>query len=289
MHARLLFSWPAEPPYRELSDEIRDIEPGVYNAFVRLVDLPAGTGEVLETRTLGFTTEAKVELKSFRYTHHNGKHALDGQSVNGGQRSVAGAPPRGVLTYLEWVGPTYPGNPLPSIRSPRGGGSRSLPPRRSGREYFWPHARACIRQIGLSDRHVETRRILRWLKATGTTEVSLKDIRRTVLSQRFDADQTQELIDQLVRAGWLSRANHYNRRAAATEMGGQPMSVLSLIRSAGSAGTPHRDGKTPGPSTSADFLQFLHFLHPKRRQPACSGCLILKVERAGRFLSRRRR
>ena len=63
MHARLLFSWPAEPPYQELSDEIRDIEPGIYNAFVRLVDLPAGTGEVLETRTLGFTTEAKIEFE----------------------------------------------------------------------------------------------------------------------------------------------------------------------------------------------------------------------------------
>ena len=63
MYARQLFSWPAEPPYRELSDEILGIEPGIYNAFVRLVDLPAGTGEVLETRTLGFTTEAKVEFE----------------------------------------------------------------------------------------------------------------------------------------------------------------------------------------------------------------------------------
>ena len=95
MHARLLFSWPAEPPYRELSDEIRDIEPGIYNAFVRLVDLPAGTGEVLETRTLGFTTEAKIEFESFRYTHHNGKHALDGREREWWAKGpVAGAPPR---------------------------------------------------------------------------------------------------------------------------------------------------------------------------------------------------
>ena len=36
------------------------------------------------------------------------------------------------------------------------------------REYFWPHARACIRQIGLTERHVEARRVLRWLRATNT-------------------------------------------------------------------------------------------------------------------------
>ena len=41
-------------------------------------------------------------------------------------------------------------------------------------EYFWPHSRAALRQIGLSERHASLRRALRWMKATGSTEVSLR-------------------------------------------------------------------------------------------------------------------
>jgi hypothetical protein len=35
------------------------------------------------------------------------------------------------------------------------------------REYFWPHARAALRQIGLNDRHKDERRVLRWVKEQG--------------------------------------------------------------------------------------------------------------------------
>jgi hypothetical protein len=71
------------------------------------------------------------------------------------------------------------------------------------RDYFWPHSRAALRQIGLSERHADARRALRWIRVHGKNEVSLKDIRRNALSQSLDADQTQELLDALVRAGWL--------------------------------------------------------------------------------------
>jgi hypothetical protein len=33
------------------------------------------------------------------------------------------------------------------------------------REYFWPHARAALRQIGLTDRHKHLRRAMRWIQA----------------------------------------------------------------------------------------------------------------------------
>jgi hypothetical protein len=29
------------------------------------------------------------------------------------------------------------------------------------REYFWPHAQACLRQVGLTDHHANARRVLR--------------------------------------------------------------------------------------------------------------------------------
>ena len=44
-YARVLFSWPPEPPYRPLSDEVGELEPEVFNSLKRLVDLDAGQSE----------------------------------------------------------------------------------------------------------------------------------------------------------------------------------------------------------------------------------------------------
>ena len=70
-------------------------------------------------------------------------------------------------------------------------------------EFFWPHARAALRQIGRSERHANARRVLRWIKAQGKTEVSREEVRRDALGQSSDAEQTQHLLDGLVKAGWL--------------------------------------------------------------------------------------
>ena len=71
------------------------------------------------------------------------------------------------------------------------------------RDYFWPHSRAALRQIGLNERHANARRVLRWIRAHNKHEISLKDVRREALSQSLDADQTQVLLVALVKAGWL--------------------------------------------------------------------------------------
>jgi hypothetical protein len=81
-------------------------------------------------------------------------------------------------------------------------------------EYFWPHARAALRQVGLTDRHRHLRRALRWIKADGQTEVSLKDVRREALGAALDAEQVRGLLDRLVTAGWL--------RLEKIETGGRP-------------------------------------------------------------------
>jgi hypothetical protein len=71
------------------------------------------------------------------------------------------------------------------------------------RDYFWPHGRAALRQIGLNERHANKRRVLRWIAATKPNEVSLMDIRRNALAQSLDAEQTLDLVGALVKAGWL--------------------------------------------------------------------------------------
>ena len=72
-------------------------------------------------------------------------------------------------------------------------------------EFFWPHARAALRQIGLSERHTNERRVLRWLQANGKGEISREEVRREALGQKLDAAQTQQLLDGLVKAGWLRK------------------------------------------------------------------------------------
>jgi hypothetical protein len=50
------------------------------------------------------------------------------------------------------------------------------------------------------------RRTLRWIRAAGKTEVSIRDIRRDALGGSIDADATLDLIDRLVNSGWLLAA-----------------------------------------------------------------------------------
>jgi hypothetical protein len=71
------------------------------------------------------------------------------------------------------------------------------------RDYFWPHARACLRLIGLTERHTNARRALLWIRAKGKTEVSREEIRRDALSQRLDATETTALLTTLCASGWL--------------------------------------------------------------------------------------
>jgi hypothetical protein len=71
------------------------------------------------------------------------------------------------------------------------------------REYFWPHSRAALRQIGLTEKQANARRALCWIKQTGKEKVSLLDIRREALGRRLDAEQTRHVLDSLSRVGWL--------------------------------------------------------------------------------------
>src|SRR5262249_39178678 len=72
------------------------------------------------------------------------------------------------------------------------------------REYFWPHSQAALRQIGLTEKHTNTRRVLCWIRTNQKAEVSLLDIRREALRRQLEADQTRTVLDGLVRAGWLN-------------------------------------------------------------------------------------
>jgi Protein of unknown function (DUF3987) len=71
------------------------------------------------------------------------------------------------------------------------------------RDYFYPHARAALRQIGFSERHANERRVLRWTRANRREEISILDIRREALAQSLDKEQTLAVITALEKSGWL--------------------------------------------------------------------------------------
>jgi len=197
MYARICFSWPAEPHYQPLTDDVSEIEPEVVNALSRLVDLPCG--DVFTTKMVPLSAEARRRFEQLRQFLHTTKAGLDGRE----REWFAKVPAHvlrlsGTLCFLDWA-IKDDGSPEPE----QVGDIFMSAAVQLVCDYFWPHSRAALRQIGLSERHVSARRTLRWIKATGKTEVSIKDIRRDALAGSLDADQTQDLLEALTRSGWL--------------------------------------------------------------------------------------
>jgi hypothetical protein len=197
MYARILFAWPEEPEFRRLSGEVSEVEPEFQTALMRLIDLPAGEGGEFVPRHVALSGEAIETFEQFRHFLHVGKAALDGRErewwAKGATHVLRLA---GTLAYLAWA-------MLNEDEPEEIANEFMIAAVRLWREYFWPHARAALRQVGLSDKHADARRVLRWLQANRVVEASREDIRRDALSQKLDADKTQELLAALCASGWL--------------------------------------------------------------------------------------
>ena len=194
MYARFLFGWPQEPKYQALSNSVAEDEPELANAFTRLIDLSGNDGVV---RRIHLAHDAVEEFERFRQFLHTAKESLDGRErewwAKGATHVLRLA---GTLAYLDWA---WRGGPEPTeVAANYVTAAVEL-----WREYFWPHSRAALRQVGLTDRHRDARRALRWIRGNGKTEVSVKDIRRDALGERLDAQQTLDLLNTLVSSGWL--------------------------------------------------------------------------------------
>ena len=198
MYARICFSWPSEPPYRPLTDDAAEIEPEVVNALLRLIKLPCEGGVFGKTVPLSAAARDRFEqLRQFLHARHN---ALDGREREWWSKVQANVLRlAGTLCFLDWaikddgsLEPQFVDEVFVSAAA------------RLACEYFWPHSRSALRQIGLSERHANLRRALRWIKATGRTEISIKDIRRDAMAGSLDAEATQILsIGLRSRAGFL--------------------------------------------------------------------------------------
>jgi hypothetical protein len=197
MYARFCFAWPEEPAHRPLSNEVTEIEPEIQNALTRIVNLPVSEDGVFAPKTVDLSSEAVAAFETFRTFLAQAKTELDGRerewAAKGGTHVLRLA---GTLAYLDWA---MLGGAEPQVIDEQyvAAALRLWP------DYFWPHSRAALRQIGLTEKHTNARRALYWIRTNRRPEVSLLDIRREALGRRLDAEQTRGLLDGLVRAGWL--------------------------------------------------------------------------------------
>ena len=123
------------------------------------------------------------------------------------------------------------------------------------RDYFWPHSKAALRQIGLESKSLRCMRALRWLKANQRDDISLKDIRREALSQRLNAKQTEAVIESLVRAGRL--------KSHTAPTGGRPSHRWWVHPAPIGMQEVQEVQEVTQTAPFLQFLQFLHFLHQR--------------------------
>jgi hypothetical protein len=203
LYTRLLFGWPAKPPYRPLTDAVEEVEPEFMNSLIRLIDLTADDGGDLIVTAVPLTAEARASFEEFRKDVHAGHSVLDGREGEWWAKMPAHVLRlAGTLAYLDWARRTA-GQPI-VVAEPNKVEKVFLDAAvRLVRDYFWPHARAALRQIGLSEHHANARKVLLWLQVNNRDEVSREEVRRTALTRSLDADTTERLLATLVRAGWL--------------------------------------------------------------------------------------
>jgi hypothetical protein len=234
MYARFCFGWPEEPPYQALTNDVAEIEPEIINALNRLINLSVEVDGSFTPIYLPLSADALGKFEEFRQQVYSEKAGVVGRE----REWWAKAPTHvlrlaGTLSYLGWaiVGGDEPKQIEPDIMQAA---------IRLVRDYFWPHSRAALRQIGISQRHADARCVLLWIKAHNRSEISLQDARREALGQRLDAKTTGALLDGLIAAGWLKKIS--------APTGGRPLIRWEvnplLFSSAESAQSAERSGGT---------------------------------------------
>jgi hypothetical protein len=192
-HNRIEWIW------KDLHDNVtrnHRFDPVIYNTLARLIDLPSEEEGVFASRKISLSADAREEFEKFLKRQHDHRDMLEGRE----REWVSKCPSHvlrlaGTLAYLDWAAT---GDAEPSrIEATFVDAAIRLVT-----DYFWPHSRAALRQIGLSERHVNARRVLKWVRANRKIEVSREEIRREALGQALDAAATDALLDALSKAGW---------------------------------------------------------------------------------------
>jgi Protein of unknown function (DUF3987) len=86
MYARFLFAWPADPPYRPLTNEVTEVEPEIVNALTRILTSNAGMGITLRPAMFPFLQKPSRLLSDPASSSTPSRTAWMAASGNGGPR-----------------------------------------------------------------------------------------------------------------------------------------------------------------------------------------------------------
>jgi hypothetical protein len=198
-YARVLFAWPDEPGWLGLNNDATEIDADILNIISRILMLAEFTHEGgLIPRFIDLDAEARGEFAQFAQFAQQEKNAFEGREREWFAKATAHVLRLAdTLTHVEWALTTDVTKPVAVNKTTMRAAIKLV------RDYFWPHARACLRLIGLTERNTNARRVLLWIRAKRRTEVSREEIRRDALSQRLDANETAALLTALSKSGWL--------------------------------------------------------------------------------------
>jgi hypothetical protein len=214
MYARILFAWPPEAEWTGLTDDATEIEPDILNIISRVNGLAQFADDKLLHLVVSLSSESRERFVRFARLAHQAKEAFEGREREWFAKATAHVLRlAGTITFLEWALEYDSLTPPGEVRGEHMQSAITLV-----EKYFWPHARACLRQIGLTDRHADARKVLRWIRAQRKTEVSLMDTRRHALNERLDEEDTEILLSHLERTGWVRKY-----RKASGPAGGKPV------------------------------------------------------------------
>jgi hypothetical protein len=214
MYGRFFYAWLSTPDYKPLSKDADEFEPALINALTHLIRLPAEDAEegTFAPVDVWLSDEAIEVFEDFRKWSDATKRSLCGREqqwfVKGETNVLRLA---GTLAYMAWaIIKSDPGSTgftsIVGHLEPKTIDKKFMEDAiRIWKDFFWPHAKAVLRQIGLSDRHKNARTALNWIKAHGLKEVSREEIRRHALGQKLDAEDTQRQIEGLEKSGWLRK------------------------------------------------------------------------------------
>jgi hypothetical protein len=172
-----------------------------------IINLPAEVDGTFKPTCLPLSTNAAREFEEFRRQVHSEMAALVGREREWWAKAQTHVLRlAGTLSYLGWA---IDGGDEPTLIET----DIMKAAIRLVRDYFWPHSRAALRQIGINQPHADARRVLLWARAHDKKEISVLDARREALGQRLDAMKTHALLDSLVSAGWLRKMTPHQEAA----------------------------------------------------------------------------
>ena len=191
--ARFLYSWPDPPAFCPL----RERRKSKADESTRLLRLIAEqTRLAADPCVLAFEERALDSFDEFLSRLHGETQDSEGlEAAWLGKGSGTVARLAAVLELLAWSGSARSRPPGPIGRAPVEAAIALWT------DYFRPHASVVFNRGGPTDLERRARRVIRWLKAGGRTEVSRENVRRDALAQSVSATGADMVLFRLRAAG----------------------------------------------------------------------------------------